>query len=97
MAQEEARKDPGVLLGEVLIVLGPYAEMGCVPCALLNDRALTITLELTSAGPAQGLRLLELRHELQYVADVGQIRLFAMRYGIDPARLEALLPERSNE
>lgn len=75
-----------VILAEVVEALAPAGDLRCVPTVALEDGTVRIVLTIPD-----GLRARDLRDRVQYVADVGNIRGFALKYGIDPKKLEHLL------
>lgn len=81
-----------LVLAEVAEVL---ARSGHLRCDLAIDDDGDDGLLIQISVPLQGsFAVMELREALQWVADVAAVRAFAERYGIDPARVEAILPRR---
>ena len=91
-----------VRLDEVAALLLRNGALRCAMVVEVEDEAASITLTLSRAttletsGPYD-LGLLDLLHDAQYLAGLGQVRAFAGLYGIDPAALEALLPKQDEE
>jgi hypothetical protein len=84
------------LVCEVADVLARHGGLTCTP-DIDTDQGDGFVLCLRVAAGAQAtsrdaMGVLELLQDLQRALDVAQLRALAVRYGIDPARLEALLP-----
>jgi len=80
----------GALLCEIASALDAHGELHCGPSIETADGVLTLVVRVRDDG--QNWRALELREDLQRVIDAAQIRLFALRYGIDG--LAAMLPRK---
>lgn len=85
-----------VLLREVSEML---AERGGLPCTLAvahDDRtgALVLTMKV-ERGDQSGaaLDIVELDQQARYLSGLCSVRMFARDYGIDPEKLERLLPQ----
>jgi len=80
---------------EAAAVLAVHGGLRCAPSVESGDETLTLTLTVSPDGAESSLQALELLSELLYLRDVCQLRRLAMRYGIPPEKLEAMLPDRS--
>lgn len=83
------------LMAEVVSVLARHQELPVVPEVEMDktdDGLVSVTLTMHPRSTHEALDALALRDELQFVRDVAQMRGFAETYGIDAARLEAVLP-----
>ena len=78
-------------LAEVAQALARHGALGGVPEVGEEDGQAVLTLRLHSRDTADELEGLELRHALEEVADVAQVRGFCVRYGLDAAALDALV------
>lgn len=88
---------PGqALLAEVVAVLARFQELRVVPevdTDVKEDGLVTASITVYPTNDHEALQALELMNQMRFTADVATMRGFAGTYGIDPARLEALLPE----
>jgi hypothetical protein len=78
------------VMAEVVAVLARYPCLRVSPVVDNEDGVLTLAVRVDGAD---SLHVLALADELQYVADVAQMRMLAATYGIAPAALEAMLPQ----
>jgi hypothetical protein len=79
------------LVSEVASALEAH---GSIPCRLTVDdggESWSLTLTFVADNVCASLGVLELTADLRRVRDVAQMRGFAETYGIDPAKLEALI------
>ncbi len=83
-----------VLLLEIADLLGAHGRLPGTLRVDHDDGTVTLTVRLVAPGQLDALAL---AHDAQYLADVGQLRDLAMRYDIDPRRLEAVLPPRKDD
>lgn len=83
------------LLLELAEALGRYDSLRCRPSVETDeDGYVVLTVRVKPDDQLtvhQAAKVLELGSELQYVCDVAQMRLYAEKYNIDPALLEAAL------
>lgn len=90
-----------VLMSEIVEALRTPqagADLRCVPSVETDDdRGVVLTLTFNPAAQddyAVSLAALEVYNRLRYLCGLGTVRAFASEYGIDSARLEALLPDQ---
>ena len=77
-----------VRLDELASALLVYADVRAAMEVEFKDGELHVALRIPRE---QGLGITELGHQLAYLAGIGQVRAFAMHYGINPEALERLL------
>jgi hypothetical protein len=87
--------DATIGLTEVADLLAAHGELRCAALAETGAAHVELTIYIPHSGA--GLDTTELFHELRYLADVGAMRAFAMRYGIPAERLENLLAQRRED
>lgn len=84
--------DATIELKEVAELLAGHGDLRCA--ALVESGVAHVELTIYIPHVGAGLEGSELFHELRYLADVGAMRAFAMRYGIPAERLEDLLAQQ---
>ncbi len=85
-------------VGELVDILKAFEQLQCVP-TVEYDEAVGVTLAVRilpgdQALAINGIRTLSLFHELQYLADLAQMRSLLARYDMPEEALQRLLPRR---
>lgn len=92
-----AVKDRGIaVLAEVVAVLARHTNLRVTPVVEEDRGVVALTVRIKAEGE-DGLQVLSLLHELQYVQDTAQVRAIAATYNIDAARLESLIPDMHDD
>jgi len=84
------------VLAEVVAVLARHSNLRVTPVVEEDRGVVALTVRIKAEGE-DGLQVLSLLHELQYVVDTAQVRAIAAQYDIEPAKLEALLPAMADD
>lgn len=84
------------VLAEVVAVLARHTNLRVTPVVEEDRGVVALTVRIKAEGE-DGLQVLSLLHELQYVTDVAQVRAIAAQYNIDAVRLEALIPDMDDD
>lgn len=79
------------LLAEVTNVLLQHGSLHCAPAVEEEDGLVTLTVTLHPVDVGEALEGLAVMNELNYLGGLAQVRAFADSYGIDAAKLEALI------
>lgn len=79
------------VLAEIVGVLARHPGLRVAPVVEHDDGVVALTITLDSSGE-DGLQVMSLCHELEFVASVATMRFIAREYGIDAEKLQALLP-----
>ena len=88
--------DAVAVLDEVGSILSRFGDLRCVPTVDRDDDGTTtITIVIPSLPEHDGLRAYELAQDVAYLIGLAQTRAFFTRYGLDPAALDAMLPDRA--
>ncbi|HET9025186.1 MAG TPA: hypothetical protein VFN64_11475 [Burkholderiaceae bacterium] len=78
--------DPATALREIAGCFEAAGDSACALDVAIDDGTVVVTVYVPPS-----IASAELYHQLRYLRDLGQVRAFAQRYGIDPAKLEAVL------
>lgn len=79
------------VLAEVVAVLARHPGLRVAPVLEDDGGVVALTISMQAEGE-DGLQVLALRHELEFVANVATMRFIAREHGIDAEKLQALIP-----